>query len=352
MNDQFNDQKEILVAIKHEISLLHQQVDYLIRHGKLLDILDLDVLMNRTHTIYDHLCSIDLEMEIPVEDETDGNDEELDVDPNLIRAAFGITPEEATPAPEELPDNEENTEEPEEPEEAVEPEEPEESEEEPFETPEPESEPEPDIELAPEPEFEPEPEPEPEPELPIDQPEPMPAEEEQPHDDFGFIFKMEEITPEPEPVAEPEPEPIPEPAPVPEPEPTDLFTQDEPSVYEPVIFGNMEVKDDSGFELDVPETLGDRLQQQEDHSLAAKLQNRSVNDLRNAIGINDKFLLVNELFGGSMEKYNKSIENLNDLKTLNGALIYMNELRIDLAWNTSNEAYKKLLNLVHQKFQH
>jgi hypothetical protein len=58
------------------------------------------------------------------------------------------------------------------------------------------------------------------------------------------------------------------------------------------------------------------------------------------------------LFGGSMEKYNKSIENLNDLKTLNGALIYMNELRIDLAWNTSNEAYKKLLNLVHQKFQH
>ena len=160
----------------------------------------------------------------------------------------------------------------------------------------------------------------------------MPAEEEQPHDDFGFIFKMEEITPEPE--------------------PTDLFTQEEPSVYEPVIFGNMEVKDDSGFELDVPETLGDRLQQQEDHSLAAKLQNRSVNDLRNAIGINDKFLLVNELFGGSMEKYNKSIENLNDLKTLNGALIYMNELRIDLAWNTSNEAYKKLLNLVHQKFQH
>lgn len=113
----------------------------------------------------------------------------------------------------------------------------------------------------------------------------------------------------------------------------------------------MDVKDDASFELDVPETLGDRLQHQEDHSLAAKLQNRSVNDLRSAIGINDKFLLVNELFGGSMEKYNKSIENLNDLKTLNGALIYMNELRIDLAWNTSNEAYKKLLDLVHQKYQ-
>ena len=52
-----------------------------------------------------------------------------------------------------------------------------------------------------------------------------------------------------------------------------------------------------------------------------------------------------------MEKYNRSIENLNDLKTLNGALIYLNELRIELQWNSSNEAYKKLLELVHRKFE-
>ena len=54
---------------------------------------------------------------------------------------------------------------------------------------------------------------------------------------------------------------------------------------------------------------------------------------------------------GSMEKYNRSIENLNDLKTLNGALIYLNELRIELQWNSNNEAYKKLLELVHRKFE-
>ena len=122
--------------------------------------------------------------------------------------------------------------------------------------------------------------------------------------------------------------------------------------YEPVIIGDMEEKEEAGFEFETQETLGDRLQQQEDHSLAAKLQHEAaVKDLRTAIGINDKFLLVNELFSGSMEKYNKSIENLNDLKTLNGALIYMNELRIELQWNSSNEAYKKLLELVHRKFE-
>ena len=46
MNDKFNEQKDTLVSLKHEISLLQQQVDYLIRNEKSLGLLDLDV-MNR-----------------------------------------------------------------------------------------------------------------------------------------------------------------------------------------------------------------------------------------------------------------------------------------------------------------
>ena len=120
--------------------------------------------------------------------------------------------------------------------------------------------------------------------------------------------------------------------------------------YEPVVIGDMEEKEDGGFELETPETLGERLQQEQDPTLADKLQHSALNSLQSAIGINDKFLFVNELFNGSMEKYNRSIANLDDLKTLNGALIYLNELRIELQWNSSNEAYKKLLELVHRKF--
>ena len=109
-------------------------------------------------------------------------------------------------------------------------------------------------------------------------------------------------------------------------------------------------QDDTEFELSTPETLGEKMMQ-EGHSLADKLQQNHVRDLKSVIGINDKFLFVNELFGGSMEKYNKSIENLNDLKTLNGAMIYLNELKIELLWNSSNEAYQKLKDLVSRKFE-
>ena len=109
-------------------------------------------------------------------------------------------------------------------------------------------------------------------------------------------------------------------------------------------------QDDTGFELSTGETLGEKMMG-EDNSLAAKLQQNPVRDLKSVIGINDKFLFVNELFGGSMEKYNKSIENLNDLKTLNGAMIYLNELKIELQWNSSNEAYLKLKELITRKFE-
>ena len=80
MNDIFENQKEKLLAIKHEISLLHQQVNYLLRNEKPLGLLDLDVLMNRTHTVYDLLCSINLG--------ENGDDEEMDIDSEAFSSLF------------------------------------------------------------------------------------------------------------------------------------------------------------------------------------------------------------------------------------------------------------------------
>ena len=359
MNDKFNEQKDTLVSLKHEISLLQQQVDYLIRNEKSLGLLDLDVMMNRTHTIYDQLCSIDIS-DMPEEDVPE-DDEELPIDEETVKSLFGI--EEEEPIQEEEPIEEKPVEE-----EPI-------QEEEPFEEEEPAKEEEPVEEEKPvvesdadviENETEPatsdnaiEPEEEP---IPVvgnveDAPQSDP-------NDFGFILNFEPVEEKEEETEDRSQETEDRSQ---ETEVTDqVYTTgdeiemsipqttppEEEIPYEPVIIGDMEEKEEAGFEFETQETLGDRLQQQEDHSLAAKLQHEAaVKDLRTAIGINDKFLLVNELFSGSMEKYNKSIENLNDLKTLNGALIYMNELRIELQWNSSNEAYKKLLELVHRKFE-
>lgn len=320
MSDNFNEQKDILLAIKKEISLLQQQVDYLIRNGQPLGLLDLDVLMNRTHTVYDKLCSINLGGEADEE-------EELPVGMEQIKEMFGIKEEEGEEEPEEQEglDTLEGPEENEENEGAYFIEEAEEEEEKPEE-PEEKTEEEPEETIVEEPKEEP---------------------KQENSDDLGFILNFEPVfttgdeiemtisegKEEVEETEKPE-EPV-----------------GEEIVYEPVVIGDMTDHDDSGFELEQPETVGERYQQEQEETVGERLQHGSVRDLQSAIGINDKFLFVNELFGGSMEKYNRSIENLNDLKTLNGALIYLNELRIELQWNSNNEAYKKLLELVHRKFE-
>lgn len=98
-------------------------------------------------------------------------------------------------------------------------------------------------------------------------------------------------------------------------------------------------------------TIADKMAMQEDASLAARLQRKSINDLKSAIGINEKFLFVNELFGGSMEKYNKSINLLNEVATLEGAKVCLDELKIELQWSSSSEAYAKLKDLVTRRFE-
>jgi len=362
MNDNFDEQKEKLIAIQHEINLLRQQVNYLLRNEKPLGLLDLDVLMNRTHTLYDMLCAIQ------VNDSAD--DEELELDAEAFAGLFGDMsqeepqeeseePAEEQPVVEEMPVEEEIVEE-EVAEEAA-PEEEEIEEMVPEEAPQEEAADWQEEDVA---------------EEETSAEEEAPAEKEFPNsDEFGLFFRFEdEPEDEPEPQEEIQPEPQPEPQPVVfEDRPVvtddgkvvhfveeiseediparDLVNGDELLRENPFDMPRMEdgSEDELGFELTQPETLGESLMH-EDHSLAARFQQNPVRDLKSVIGINDKFLFVNELFGGSMEKYNKSIENLNDLKTLNGAMIYLNELKVELQWNSSNEAYQKLTDLVRRKF--
>ena len=393
MNENFENQKEKLISIKHEISLLYQQVNYLLRNEKALELLDLDVLMNRTHTLYDMLCSINVgEM---------GDDEDMPFDAEAFSGLFGGMMEEKEeeetpePEPEVVLDKEPEsvvTEEPtpaeiEEPEPINEPELIEEPE--PIVEPEPIAEPEPIVE----PELIVEPKPEERPfvvqeEPVVEQVEETPptaeaSSEELPiKDEYGFFFRFEDFPEQEEEKVEEAPrenvekpkvvhvmeeipeEEIPErdrihgedlvqdnPFEMPkmeEPNLVDLELENERQTSETV--GGFFEQDDAEFELSTPEILGEKMMG-EDFTLADKLQQNPLHDLKSAIGINDKFLFVNELFGGSMEKYNKSIENLNDLKTLNGAMIYLNELKIELQWNSSNEAYQKLKELVSRKFE-
>lgn len=99
------------------------------------------------------------------------------------------------------------------------------------------------------------------------------------------------------------------------------------------------------------ESLGEKFAATDDHSIAAKMQQKRIHDLRGAIGINEKFLFINELFSGNLNQYNKTIDELNNMVSLDGARAYLIELRIQHQWPAQAPALLKLNDLIERKFR-
>lgn len=97
-------------------------------------------------------------------------------------------------------------------------------------------------------------------------------------------------------------------------------------------------------------SLNDKLKQA-NLELSDALQESPVKDLKKAIGINDRFLYIKELFRGDETMYERSI------KTINGFSIYpeaeywiKRELKLKLAWDESNPAVKQFDQLIRRRF--
>lgn len=86
-----------------------------------------------------------------------------------------------------------------------------------------------------------------------------------------------------------------------------------------------------------------------DNSLATHLKFSPIANIRDAIGLNDRIMLTNDLFKGSSERFNKAIEALNDFSTISGARIYMSELQVELQWDVESQAYQTLNDLVERR---
>lgn len=97
-------------------------------------------------------------------------------------------------------------------------------------------------------------------------------------------------------------------------------------------------------------SLNDKLKQPKTE-VAHKLQDSPVKDLRRAIGINDRFVFLKELFNGDEVMYERSIKTINNFQVLQEAEFWINrELKLRLGWNDSKEAVQHFYQLVRRRF--
>ena len=75
------------------------------------------------------------------------------------------------------------------------------------------------------------------------------------------------------------------------------------------------------------------------------VQNDRVNTLRAAIGINDRFIMIRDLFGGDGAAFDQAMDELDAFEDFNECLVYMSTYR----WNPNSDGARMLMDLVTRK---
>jgi len=98
------------------------------------------------------------------------------------------------------------------------------------------------------------------------------------------------------------------------------------------------------------ESLNDKLKENRTEVMHV-IKDTPIRDLRKAIGINDRFVFINELFRGDEPMYERSIKTINSFNIYPEAEYWMNrELKIKLGWDDTRENVKHFYQLVKRRF--
>lgn len=117
----------------------------------------------------------------------------------------------------------------------------------------------------------------------------------------------------------------------------------------PVVVNSQKELNEIVFQNDQP-SLNEKLKEDK-KELSDALKDTPIKDLKKAIGINDRFLFINELFNGDETMYERSI------KTINGFSIYAEaeywirrELKVKLGWDDQSSVVKQFNHIVKRRF--
>lgn len=128
--------------------------------------------------------------------------------------------------------------------------------------------------------------------------------------------------------------PEPEPTPAPKPEPIVVEAPKEPQeVEQPKRIGDI---------LGSKTTLADQMIKDD----APTTPFNRITDIRKAMGLNDRFLMIRDLFAGDADRFDATIDTLNEFEDLDECMIYIVE---NFKWNPDSEGAKLLVSLIERK---
>lgn len=114
------------------------------------------------------------------------------------------------------------------------------------------------------------------------------------------------------------------------------------------LFGTPSIADK--FKDEKP-SLNDLLVKDNDkNTIASKISLQTITDLKSAIGINDKFKMINDLFSGNSDEYNSFIQSVNNANNHIEAEGFIEEYAINYHWQDNNDTLQILKNFIQRRF--
>ena len=85
----------------------------------------------------------------------------------------------------------------------------------------------------------------------------------------------------------------------------------------------------------------------EKKDVSSKMKSKPISDINSAIGLNDKFVFIRELFKGDKDQYSETIQLLNNFDTFENAIGFLRE---SFKWDFNDPNVEKLIELARRKY--
>lgn len=95
------------------------------------------------------------------------------------------------------------------------------------------------------------------------------------------------------------------------------------------------------------QVLNEVLSNGEVHDVASMLSSKNASQLKNIIGLNDRLMLMNDLFGSDSRVFESAIDKLDRCDNIDDAFIYLYE---NFTIDDSRDGVKLLISLLEKKF--
>ncbi len=110
------------------------------------------------------------------------------------------------------------------------------------------------------------------------------------------------------------------------------------------LFNEPQIPDEKKAPAEIDEKLNEK------ETVADRLRKDKLESIKSAIGINEKFFFLNELFGGDLQAYNDNIKKLDAQISQEDAFDFLKELSELYGWEKESEAVEQITTMLNNKF--